>query len=353
MNRKLVVPGVALAMLTFAVYHVVKAQQTPPDHPPPVEPSRSPYAASVAGTGIVEPRTENISIGCHLPGIVTQVAVTVGQTVKAGDVLFRVDDRQLKSELKVRQAALQAAEAQLARLTAMPRPEEVPPAETKLREAEANLHNWDDQFERTRKLASKRVVEEQEFIRVKQGRSMAVEQRDRAKAELELLMAGAWEADKIVARAAVDQAAAQVEMARTELDRLTVKAPVDGRVLQVNVRPGEFVGAPPSQALIVLGDIDRLHVRVDIDENDIPRFRPGQPATARLRGAPDSSYALKFVRVEPYVIPKKSLTGQNVERVDTRVLQVIYAIDGPAESVYVGQQVDVYLEASATLIARN
>jgi multidrug resistance efflux pump len=55
---------------------------------------------------------------------------------------------------------------------------------------------------------------------------------------------------------------------------------VDGQVLQVNVRPGEYAGVPPGQALVVLGNLRRLHVRVDSDENDIPRFKPGAPAKA-------------------------------------------------------------------------
>ena len=64
-----------------------------------------------------------------------------------------------------------------------------------------------------------------------------------------------------------------------------IRALVDGEVLQVNVRPGEFVGAPPSQALIVLGNVTQLHVRVDIDEYDIPRFVPDAPARATLKAS--------------------------------------------------------------------
>ena len=99
------------------------------------------------------------------------------------------------------------------------------------------------------------------------------------------------------------------------------------------MRPGEFVGTPPSQALVVVGKIDRLHVRVDVDEHDIPRFTPGAPARAMLKGQPKSNFALQFVRVDPYVIPKRSLTGDNTERVDTRVLQVIYEIDHPGQQL--------------------
>ena len=92
-----------------------------------------------------------------------------------------------------------------------------------------------------------------------------------------------------------------------------------------------------------LGDIHRLHVRVDIDENDIGRFRPNLRGVAKPRGTPGQEFPISFVRVEPYVIPKKSLTGANTERVDTRVLQVIYAVQTRGRPLFVGQQMDVFL----------
>ena len=95
---------------------------------------------------------------------------------------------------------------------------------------------------------------------------------------------------------------------------------------------------------MVLGAIDKtVNVRVDIDEHDIPRFKKGAPARASLRGTPEVMYPLTFVRVEPYVIPKKSLTGDNTERVDTRVLQVIYSLDTTDRPIFVGQQMDVFI----------
>jgi multidrug resistance efflux pump len=162
---------------------------------------------------------------------------------------------------------------------------------------------------------------------------------------LALLKAGAWQHDLAVAQSAVDQARAQVEQTRTELDRLTIRARRDARILQVDIHPGEFVTAFGTQSLIVLGNIRELHVRVDIDENDIPRFREGAAAVAMLKGHSDVRIPLQFVRVEPYVIPKRSLTGENVERVDTRVLQVIYAVQTSEQKLYVGQQLDVFIEA--------
>src|SRR4029434_10219603 len=99
--------------------------------------------------------------------------------------------------------------------------------------------------------------------------------------------------------------------------------------------------------LYVLGNIDRFDVRVDVDENDAWRVATEEPRRARayVRGNPEMSADLTFVRVEPYVIPKRSLTGESTERVDTRVLQVIYSFDRGELPVYVGQQMDVYIEA--------
>ena len=103
----------------------------------------------------------------------------------------------------------------------------------------------------------------------------------------------------------------------------------------------------PGQTLMVLGHAHELHVRVAIDKRDVDRYQTGLPARAVTRGAARHSYPLRFVRVEPYIIPKKSLTGDNTERVDTRVLQVIYELDTTGRPVYVGQQLDVFIDVDA------
>jgi multidrug resistance efflux pump len=355
MFRKYLLPLIALVLLIFSIGHVVIAHQQAPALAPPREPPRSSFERSVAGSGIVEAQTENISIGSALPGVVMEVYVPVekvGQRVKAGDPLFRVDDRALKATLRVQEANLAAAEAQLAKLDAQPRPEELPPSDGKVRVAQANVRLQQDLAERARRLVATRAMAEEDVNQRQLALEVARQQLAQAKADYDLLKAGAWKPDKDIAYAAVLQARAQIEQTKIELERLVVRAPVDGDVLQVNVRPGEYVGAPPNQALVVLGSVHELHVRVDIDEHDIPRYRPGARAQAMVRGNPQVSFPLRFVRVEPYVIPKKSLTGDNTERVDTRVLQVIYKIDKTDQPVYVGQQLDVFIEADVAAVQR-
>jgi multidrug efflux pump subunit AcrA (membrane-fusion protein) len=356
MLTRYALPALAVVAFSFAVLQMSKAQHRPPPVMPPVEPARAPYPNAVSGAGLVEPETENISVGTNLPGVVKAVHVRVGQEVKPGEMLFELDDRQLLAEQQVRKAALASARASHQKLLDTPRPEELPPLRAKVAEARASLEDRSKQYARSLRAGTEGGVSDEELI----GRQMAVEvgkaQLAKAEADLKLAEAGAWQADKLVAAAAVAQAEAQLSQTATELDRLKVTAPwvkqpeggtgpVTFRVLQVNVRPGEYVAAAPGTAMIALGTVGRLHVRVDIDENDIPRFRPGIPGVASPRGNPRTTFPLRFVRVEPFVIPKRSLTGGNTERVDTRVLQVIYAIDAPNPGLYVGQQMDVSLNA--------
>ena len=152
--------------------------------------------------------------------------------------------------------------------------------------------------------------------------------------------------DAAINEAVLGSASAQVEQIKIEIERRTIRAPVSGRILQIKTQLGEFATSGVlSTPLMLLGDDTRLHVRVDIDENDAWRVRPEAPAMAFVRGNPDLKTPLKFERFEPYVVPKISLTGESTERTDTRVLQVIYSFDPAALPVYVGQQMDVFIEA--------
>ena len=362
---KLVLPLFAVGMLGFAIYHVVEAQQQPPKPPPPLEPAQTPFGRTVAGAGIVEARSQNIAVGSALPGVVLKVwspeelglparsdmtpwEALIGQFVKKDDPLFRVDDRQLQSMLAFHEANLASARAQLAKLELMPRPEELAVSKAKEEVAQATVDMQHDLAERDAKLIASGATTDEQYQQRRLSLRTAQKQLLQARADLALTRAGSWEPDKEIARAAIKLAEAQVRQDKTDIDRAIVRAPIDGIVLQVNVRPGEFVAPVSNQAQVVLGAItDHVNIRVDIDEHDIPRFKPGAPAVASLRGAPEKTYPLTFVRIEPYVIPKRSLTGDNTERVDTRVMQVIYALKPEGKPIYVGQQLDVFVDVGS------
>jgi len=164
------------------------------------------------------------------------------------------------------------------------------------------------------------------------------------------LKAGAWAPDIAVARSEVAQAEAQVKQTTTNIERLTMTAPIEGIILQKKVRVGQFAQCgPSSEPLMVMGGGAHLNIRADIDESDAWRVRPNTAAVAYVRGDTRQKIALEFVRFEPYVVPKKSLTGDSTERVDTRVLQAIYRIRDESTPVHVGQQMDIYIEAPLAL----
>jgi HlyD family secretion protein len=348
MFTKYLLPMLAVAGVTFAVYTVVQARQSPPPSRPIEEPpSRPEKARMIAGAGLVEAQMENIPLGVNVPGVVTRVSVKKGDRVKAGQELFSVDDRELKAQLRVKQAELTAALANMHKLEAAPRPEDVPPAQAAVDEAKARLDDAEAAMGRTEKLYNRQMAPASDLDRDRYAYQAARAAWFKAKAELQRIQKGAWKEDLDIAQAAVDLARSNVESININLQRLTVLAPIDGQVLQLNVKLGQFAAMTWKEPMIVLGNVDRYHLRIDIDENDLPWFKEGARAYATLKGRKDPRFPLEYAYVEPYVIPKQSLTGFNSERVDTRVLQVVYRLpnDGPSH-VWVGQQMDVYLEAA-------
>jgi RND family efflux transporter MFP subunit len=294
MIRKYVLPVVAVIGLVFAIATVVRGNQPTPVAEPVAQPARAPFETFVAGSGIIEASTENIAVGTPVSGIVMAIYVKWGDQVRAGDPLFKIDDRDLQANLLVARANVKQAEANLAQ------------ARDKLRLYES----------------------------VPDRRAITVDELTNRRGVV------------TVDEAALAAARAQVEQTEIEIERRTVRALVPGQILQIKTRLGEFAqGGVLATPLMLLGNDTQLHVRVDVDENDAWRFRPGAAAVAYLRGNPDLKTPLRFERFEPYVVPKQSLTGDTTERVDTRVLQVIYSFDEGALPVYVGQQMDVFIEA--------
>jgi HlyD family secretion protein len=348
MVTRYVLPLLAVVGLSYAIFSVVQSRQAaPPSYPLVQPPTRPSKVRAVAGAGLIEARLENIPIGAPLPGVVVEVFVKIGDRVRTGQQLFRLDDREHQAELKVREASLAAAKAQLRKLEAAPRPEDLPPLRAAVEEARAHLADAETAAGRSERLYVKQMVPASDYDKDRFTVSGARAALARAEADLKKMEAGTWKEDLDIARVAVLQAESQVEQVRSTLDRLVVRALADGEILQVNVRPGQYAALVWKEPLIILGDLQRLHVRVDIDENDLPLFDKAAEAIATLKGRPQVRFKLELYKIEPYVIPKKSLTGDNSERVDTRVLQVVYALPDPhPDFLHVGQQMDVYIRAA-------
>jgi HlyD family secretion protein len=232
--------------------------------------------------------------------------VAVNQVVKAGDPLLILDDRELRAALLKLNAAVAVAEANKS-------------------VAQAEQVKMQDMLDRLKSIPDQRAISQDDLRNRTNDERVAKAQLQAAEAQL---------------------AAARADVQHTQLliDRLTVKAPKSGTILQVNIRAGEYASPQNKQPALVLGDISTLHVRADVDEQNAMGVAPGLDATFSLKSDSSKKFKVQFVRIEPYVIPKVSLTGASTERVDTRVLQVIYKLDKPEDqNLYVGQQVDVFI----------
>ena len=287
------------------VLQTIRSQETAMP-PPPVTPPMKQMADDIAATGILEAKDENVAIGVPVSGLVEAVKVAVNQTVKEGDALLILDDRELSASLLKQQAAIAIAEANLV-------------------VARAQLAKVQDMLDRMKSVTDMRAISQDDL-------------RNRTN-------------DVLVAKAQVQAAEAQLTSAKAEvqqtellIERLTVKAPRAGTILQVNIRAGEYASPSNKQPVLVLGEISTLHVRADVDEQNAMEVAPGKDATFSLKSDSTRKFKAQFVRIEPYVIPKVSLTGASTERVDTRVLQVIYKLEKPKDQAhYVGQQVDIFI----------
>jgi len=303
--------GILLSAL-FIAFGMPDRAISPPERQPPHAAGALANAQRVAGSGVVEPSSEIIDIGTALPGLVTELHVKPGNFVERGQVLFVVDQRAARARLAEAGAAIAEARAAIG-------------------EARSTRDTAQRQLDLYRAIADPAAVSRSEVIRA-EGEASAAALR------LEL------------ATARLAAAQAQAASARTELLRLEVRAPIAGEILAVNIRPGEYVSTTGtnSEPFIRMGETRPLHIRIDVDEDDASRVAQGKPAQVSPRGAAEFQVNAAFVRAEPLVVPKRSLTNSAQERVDVRVLQLIYVLPENARGRFrVGQQVDAFIPARA------
>ena len=311
---RIILPALAVIGIVGSGIYIAQSQPdtqlTSPEITPPTTPEAQRKSGSVAGSGVIEPSGEIVDIATHVPGIVARVFVVAGAQVAAGQPLLEIDARDARAAIAEASARLDSARAS------------VEAARTSLKVAE-------NQFSLYRNVNDERAVSRQEVI-ARRGTA------DDARAQLN------------VAQAQVRQTQAQLTQSRVELDRRTVRAPRAMQVLQVLTRAGEYAATGGNDIVLMkLGVTQPLHVRIDVDENEIERVALGGPAMISPKGDAKKQVSATFVRAEPLIVPKRSLTNSATERVDVRVLQLIYALPAGDNQFFVGQQVDGFAPAKA------
>lgn len=345
-NYFFIVVGVALVCLFFIFYSLWKDIQAPvvelSSHLPP----KAPYQSYITGLGVVEASSGNILIGSPINRLIQTVNVKVGDKVPKGEKLFCLESKDLEAELAIQKAAYQKALAQYQKLKDFPRKEDANAAEANLQRSQLELDLAEYQNEMVQRLPDGRAISEEE----KKKRYFSYEQAranwQQAKADYDKIQKGTWGPDLEIAKKEVTEALAHIQQVKTEIDRTCINSPIDATVLQVNIRPGEFASSSTSNTpLMIIGNTDELHLRVSINQLDIPYFEPNSPAVAFYQDSSEKMIPLKFVRFEPYLISKQYITNEIYEKVDTKVFQIIYQVeDQQNQKLFVGQVMDVFIE---------
>ncbi|MBS0645684.1 MAG: efflux RND transporter periplasmic adaptor subunit [Verrucomicrobia bacterium] len=338
-----IIAGICILLGTVAV---LISHLSPPTPAIPFPPPVPPYQHFIATLGTVEASSEDVWIGTSDSDIVETVYVQEGDYVKEGSPLFTLRTRVLHAQLEEAETAYMVAVANYEKQLDLPRQESIPPSVALVHQAEARYLDYASQFQIVENLKNPGSVSQDEFNQRKYASCLAKYQLEEAQANLCLLLSGAWVRDLEIFRAEKKQAQASVNILRAQIASSTVYAPFAGVVLVNNIHKGEYAQAGClDKPLMIFGAIKELHVRVSIVEEEIWRMIEGAPGTAYLRGNRLLSTPLSYVRMQPYMTPKKTLSGDVNEMVDTRVLYLIYKIEDRDLPLYPGQLLDVYLEA--------
>ncbi|MBY0292554.1 MAG: efflux RND transporter periplasmic adaptor subunit [Alphaproteobacteria bacterium] len=287
--------------------YIFNLYQKPPHtskSPPP--PSDSPFEDFIIGTGVIEPASENIKVGAMVGSTVNQVFVKKGQAVLKGQPLFNLNAQQAAADLIAKKTIVKVA------ITA-------------LGQAEAALKFAEDELSLVNQLKDKRGVTKEEII-TRQNNALSAQKGVEN------------------ARANIIATEAQVAESKVILDSYTITAPIDGEIIQINIHPGEYAPAEIlSTPLMVMGDVSRYHIRIDIEEKNAWRLKKEAPAVAIIPGNPKSHVNLKFEYIEPAITSVSSLKGD-----DMRALQVVYSYDPKVAHTFLGQAVKVYIQVEKT-----
>lgn len=348
------VVGILAGCLAGYVFSIEK-----PAAPPVFNPASNPYAQGIYAEGIVESvqtSGENINVYPEVPGTVKQILVAEGQEVRKGAPLILIDDSIQRATTEQQRSAAAASHAMLEELNAEPRKENLDVSEAQVASAEAALKTAEDTLAKQSAAyeIDPRSVSKDALDSAVNTEAVAKANLEVAKKQRDLTKAGAWVFDIQNQERQYEALEKSYLASSALLSKYTLRAPNDGVVLAIGTMAGAYVSPQGafetySQGMtpvLVLGSPQSsLEVRCYIDEILVPRLPAPEKIKAQMtvRGT-NVRLPLDYMRMQPYVSPKIELSDQRQERVDVRVLPIIFKVEKPKNvNLYPGELVDVYV----------
>ena len=243
----------------------------------------------VASGRIMTP--QRISVGAVITERIARIPVAEGQSVRSGDVLIELDDKNPRAAVEQAQAAVAQAEAKVRQL----REVALPAAEQALIQAQANAINARQQFDRSRDLKARGFVSQSALDDAQRNLDVAESQLRAAKLQVQTNSAGG--SDSVIAQAALEQARANLHVAQVRLDQTIIRAEADGVLIGRNVEPGDVV--QPGKELMVLAPSGETQVVVQIDEKNLSQLKVGQQALGSADAYPRERFTAELFYVNP------------------------------------------------------
>lgn len=298
-----------------------------------------PDGSFVVGRGLVEPLGGTVRVATAVAGKVAEVRVAIGRRVEAGEALVVLESEAESARVELARADVAAAEAELAGLLGG-RTEEILAAEAEESAAAAKARLSLDASERTLRLGDSATEQE----RVREALQVDIDRAALKAAGLraEAIRRGARPEAKSAARARVLAARSRLRLAEIELGRKTVRAPKAGDVLDVLVRVGEQT-APDGDPIVLLGDLTRPTVRMEVDERALARVAVGAKARVRATSHPGKDFGARVVELGQRMGRKRVKGDDSSEAVDVRVREVVLELE-PTRDLLTGQRVSVFVE---------
>lgn len=296
-----------------------------------------PFHTYISGSGIVEPVSGNIMISPPFNRIIEKINFSVNDTVSKGDIIFQLYNQDLRANLNIKQVKYKETLSNLYKLESLPREEDLTLAQETLNRDQAIFYQSITEYCMTKRCAKSK---EEKCLRLYKYQQ-AVAEFLMAQAQFRKVKAGTWQPDLKIAQDEISQAKADVAAIEAEIERTYIKSPIDGIILQIKIHEGET--SDQNKTAIILGNIDELNLRVGIDQFNEPRFHPNCPAVAFKQGNTTTEFPLEFIHIEPIMVPKKYLTNELHEKIDTQVFEILYRIKKNNSHLFIGEQMDVYI----------
>lgn len=289
--------------------------------------------------GRVEPCSGQIKVAPTVTGLVDKVLVKANDKVFAGEPLIRLSDDELRARLAAADAQVAVRERARDERAATGRASNRRKAEDAVADAERAVYDARSAVDRAAAGLRANGGPDADLTAARLALTRAQDELSTRREELRTTEADAPLPTVLEGQLRI--ARAEYTIARSALDKLTIRAPIDGTVLQVNVRAGELATPASLQPPLLLGDLSALCVRAELDERDLGSVRVGQAVSVRAAAFPGHDFDGSVSSIAPLVEPGRLAPPGTRNQTDVDAAQVVVGLTGSGQ-LAVGMKADVY-----------